>query len=126
MTASVFLVALGGALGAVLRFLAGVGMSRLVGAPAFPVAILAVNVIGSLAMGVFAAASAQRGLGDLNLFVMTGILGGFTTFSAFSLETVSLIERGDFGLAGLYVALSVGLSVGALAVGMVWARGFWA
>jgi CrcB protein len=73
-------------------------------------------------MGVFAVAAAQKGLSHLSPFVMTGLLGGFTTFSAFSLETMTLIERGQVGQAGLYIALSVGLSVGALAFGLIIAR----
>jgi len=67
-------------------------------------------------------AAAQKGLSHLSPFVMTGLLGGFTTFSAFSLETMTLIERGQVGQAGLYIALSVGLSVGALAFGLIIAR----
>jgi CrcB protein len=78
--------------------------------------------LGSFLMGVFAVAAAQKGLSHLSPFVMTGLLGGFTTFSAFSLETMTLIERGQVGQAGLYIALSVGLSVGALAFGLIIAR----
>ena len=85
--------------------------------------VLSVNIIGSFLMGVFVVLAAQRGLTHLNPFVMTGILGGFTTFSAFSLETVTLMERGQLGLAGLYVALSVIGSVGGLMLGLWLARG---
>jgi CrcB protein len=92
------------------------------GTSEFPLAIIAVNVLGSFLMGVFAVAAAQKGLSHLSPFVMTGLLGGFTTFSAFSLETMTLIERGQVGQAGLYIALSVGLSVGALAFGLIIAR----
>ena len=116
-------VALGGAIGAALRFLAGVGIYRVLGQGAFPVGVLSVNIIGSFLMGVFVVLAAQRGLTHLNPFVMTGILGGFTTFSAFSLETVTLMERGQLGLAGLYVALSVIGSVGGLMLGLWLARG---
>lgn len=116
-------VALGGAIGAVLRFLAGVGIYRVLGQGAFPVGVLSVNIIGSFLMGVFVVLAAQRGLTHLNPLVMTGILGGFTTFSAFSLETVTLIERGQLGLAGLYVGLSVIGSVGGLMLGLWLARG---
>ena len=116
-------VALGGAIGAVLRFLAGVGIYRVLGQGAFPVGVLSVNIIGSFLMGVFVVLAAQRGLTHLNPLVMTGILGGFTTFSAFSLETVTLIERGQPGLAGLYVGLSVIGSVGGLMLGLWLARG---
>ena len=115
-------VALGGAIGASLRFLAGVGMLRLVGPTSFPVAILSVNVIGSFLMGVFVVAAAQRGLTHLSPFVMTGLLGGFTTFSAFSLEAVTLYERGDITQAALYIALSVGLSIAGLMAGLLIAR----
>ncbi|QBF30138.1 fluoride efflux transporter CrcB [Thalassococcus sp. S3] len=123
MTGTVFLVALGGALGASLRYLTGVGIMRMLGAGPFPVSILTVNVIGSVLMGVFVVLAAQRGLTSLSPFVMTGLLGGFTTFSAFSLETMTLIERGNFTLAALYVGLSVLLSVGGLAMGMWLTRG---
>ncbi|CAN0602483.1 unnamed protein product, partial [Ectocarpus sp. 12 AP-2014] len=95
MLATLASVALGGAIGASLRFLAGVGVLRLIGPSSFPVAILSVNVVGSFLMGVFVVLAAQRGLTHLSPFVMTGLLGGFTTFSAFSLEAVTLYERGD-------------------------------
>ena len=116
------LVALGGAIGAAVRFLTGVGMMRLMGPADFPLAIITVNVIGSFLMGVFAVLAAHRGLTHLSPFVMTGVLGGFTTFSAFSLETVTMMERGEYGAAGLYVALSVGLSVAGLMGGLWLAR----
>ncbi len=120
------LVALGGAIGAALRFLSGVAVMRLTGPAEFPLAILTVNVIGSFLMGVFVVLAAQRGLTHLSPFVMTGVLGGFTTFSAFSLETVTLIERGSYGAASLYVVLSVGVSIGALVLGLWAARGMMA
>lgn len=118
-------VALGGAIGASLRFLTGVGILRLVGS-SFPLAIFGINVLGSLLMGMFVVFAAHRGFTQLNPFVLTGLLGGFTTFSAFSLEAFSLFERGAFGLAVLYVSLSVGLSIGSLVLGLIIARGIWA
>jgi fluoride exporter len=123
MIYSVSLVALGGAIGAALRYLTGIGVVRLFGHQDFPVAIITVNVVGSFLMGVFVVAAAQRGLTYLSPFVMTGLLGGFTTFSAFSLETVNLIERGALGQASLYVTLSVGLSIGGMVLGLMAARG---
>lgn len=126
MISTVSLVALGGACGAVLRYLTGLGVLRLFGHQDFPLAILTVNVIGSCLMGAFVVAAAQRGLTHLSPLVMTGLLGGFTTFSAFSLETANLIERGAFGQAALYVLLSVGLSVGGLFLGLWMARGVFA
>lgn len=117
------LVACGGAIGSALRFLSGVAVLRLTGPQDFPLAIMSVNVIGSFLMGVFVVAAAHKGLTHLNPFVMTGVLGGFTTFSAFSLETVTLMERGAIGQAGLYVALSVGLSIVGLMAGLWLARG---
>ncbi len=116
-------VALGGAIGSALRFLVGVGVLRLTGQSALPLGVLSVNIFGSFLMGLFVVAAAHRGLTHLNPFVMTGILGGFTTFSAFSLETVTLMERGQIGLAGLYVGLSVAGSVGGLILGLWIARG---
>lgn len=115
-------VALGGAIGACLRFGAGLWVARMA-APGFPLAVMGVNILGSLLMGAFAVWSLERGHEALNPFVMTGILGGFTTFSAFSLEVLTLVERGDAVLALLYVAASVGLSIGALALGLWLMRG---
>jgi CrcB protein len=122
MFSTMLLVALGGAIGAAVRFLTGVGMMRLMGPAEFPLAIITVNVIGSFLMGVFVVLAAHRGLTHFSPFVMTGLLGGFTTFSAFSLETVTMMERGEYGAAGLYVALSVGLSVAGLMGGLWLAR----
>jgi CrcB protein len=116
-------VALGGALGAALRHLWGTAILRGFGPLEFPVAILGANVLGSLLMGVFVVLAAHKGLTAYAPFVMTGLLGGFTTFSAFSLETVTLIERGSIGLAGLYARLSVALSVGGLMLGLWITRG---
>ncbi|MCE8006660.1 fluoride efflux transporter CrcB [Aestuariivita sp.] len=123
MVLTVLQVALGGAIGAVLRYLVGVGIFRAIGQGAFPLGVISVNILGSVLMGLFVVAAAHRGLSYLNPFVITGILGGFTTFSAFSLETVTLMERGQFGLAGLYVGLSVAGSVGGLMLGLWLARG---
>ena len=126
MFSTLSLVALGGAIGASLRWLTGVAVLRALGPSDFPLAIITVNVIGSFLMGVFVVAAAHKGLTHLSPFVMTGILGGFTTFSAFSLETMTLIERGQVASASLYILLSVGLSVGALALGLILARGVFA
>ena len=125
MLTSLSMVALGGAVGASLRYLLGIAILRGFGHTGFPVAILTANVIGSFLMGVFVVAAAQRGLTHLSPLVMTGLLGGFTTFSAFSMETMVLFERGDYGQAALYVLLSVALSVGGLAAGLWFARGVW-
>ncbi|MEJ6395579.1 fluoride efflux transporter CrcB [Gymnodinialimonas sp. 2305UL16-5] len=116
-------VALGGAVGAVLRYLTGIGMIRVFGHTAFPLPILTVNVVGSFLMGLFVVAAAHRGLTHLSPLVMTGLLGGFTTFSAFSLEAVTLYERGDLGQAALYVGASVVLSIAGLMAGLWIARG---
>ena len=110
-------VTIGGAAGAALRHLVGRGVVRLTGeAAGFPVAILAINVVGSFVMGALVVWAAQRGLAQWMPLLAGGVLGGFTTFSTFSLEAVRLWERGDTGLAVLYVGLSVGLSLAALAL----------
>ena len=118
-------VALGGAIGSMLRFGTGLAMLRLTGA-GFPLGVLCVNILGSFLIGVFVMMSFQRGMQHLNPFVITGVLGGFTTFSAFSLEAFTLYERGEVVQAGLYVALSVGASLAALVLGVWLARAFWA
>lgn len=123
MISIVSTVALGGAIGAACRYLLSIGLLRLTGPTEFPLAILAVNVIGSFLMGVFVVSAAQKGLTHLGPFVMTGLLGGFTTFSTFSLEAVTLLERGQIAAAGLYVSLSVLVSVGGLMLGLWIARG---
>ncbi len=122
MISSIISVALGGALGAASRF----GLGLLLVRDGFPVAIMAANVLGSFLMGLFVVWSFQKGMTHLNLLVMTGFLGGFTTFSAFSLEAYTLFEKGQVGAAGAYVALSVVGSLLALAAGVILARGIWA
>jgi len=114
-------VALGGALGASLRYLTNVSVMRLVG-PGFPYGTIAVNVLGSFLMGMLVVVLARRGGLELAPFLMTGVLGGFTTFSAFSLDTLTLFERGEISLAGLYVGMSVFLSLAAIAVGVLVTR----
>ncbi len=126
MISTLSLVALGGAIGASLRYLSGVAVTRWLGFQEFPVAVLMVNIIGSFLMGVFVVLAAQKGLSHLNPLIATGVLGGFTTFSTFSLEAVTLMERGQIGAAGLYVGLSVGLSIAGLMLGLLLARGVFA
>ncbi|MGX9353050.1 fluoride efflux transporter CrcB [Shimia sp. W99] len=125
MVTSLAYVALGGAVGASLRYLVGLGVVRLVG-HGFPMAIITVNILGSFLMGMFVVAAAHRGLTHLSPLVMTGLLGGFTTFSAFSLEAVNLFERGQVGAAVSYVLISVLGSIGALVLGIIVARGVFA
>ncbi len=118
-----FLVMLGGAVGAGARHLVGRAALALWG-PGFPVGTLAVNVIGGLAMGLLAGWLATRASGDeaLRYLLGVGVLGGFTTFSAFSLETVLMIERGELMTASFYIVASVVLSVGALFAGLQFSR----
>ena len=118
------LVALGGAIGASLRFAAVGWAGRALGS-AFPWGTLLVNVGGSFAMGVAAVLVAERlpeSWARLAPFLMTGVLGGFTTFSAFSLDVFGLMERGRAGLAAVYVLGSVALSLAGLWAGVVLAR----
>ena len=118
------LVALGGAIGASFRHLAGIGALRLMGA-AFPWGTLFVNVIGSVVMGLFIAWLVKRGgSNELRLFFATGVLGGFTTFSAFSLDVANMIERGSMMPAFGYIAASVIISILALFIGLWFGRAF--
>jgi CrcB protein len=104
-------VAAGGAIGATLRFAAQGAALRLLGS-SFPLGTLAVNVTGSLLMGLLAALLLARPeMARLQPLLMTGILGGFTTFSAFSLDTLALVQRGETGKALAYVIASVALSL---------------
>ena len=105
----------GGGLGALLRYGVGKWTLEWFGA-GFPVGTLAVNIVGSLAIGL--SVGALDGLGqEARLFFVTGLLGGFTTFSAFSLDTLTLWQRGEAGSAIAYVAASVILSLVACAIG---------
>lgn len=124
MVVTLLQIALGGALGAVSRFLFASGVMRLTGS-GLPLGILAVNVLGSFLMGVAVSVFSEH-FEDVRLapLVMTGFLGGFTTFSAFSLDAVQLIEQGRLAAAAFYIGGSVGLSVIALMLGLSMAKGF--
>jgi CrcB protein len=120
------IVFLGGGIGAALRHGVNLLSARLSGA-AFPWHTLIENVTGSLAMGLLVAYFAFKG-GEVpqhcRLFLTTGILGGYTTFSAFSLDAVLLYERGETALAALYVVGSVALAIGGLFAGLALVRHF--
>ena len=118
------LVAAGGAIGAVARYLTGTWTLRLVGA-GWPWGTLAVNVLGGLAMGVLVGVLALRGGAEQErwrLLLGVGVLGGFTTFSAFSLEVALMIERREWLSAFAYSTLSVVASVAALFAGLMLVR----
>ena len=115
------MVAAGGALGAMARYATGLAAARLMGAAAWPWGTFAANVIGGLLIGLVTGWIAYRGAAQseaIRLFAVVGVLGGFTTFSAFSLEVVSLLERREMATATLYVLASVFLSVVAVFVGL--------
>ena len=115
-------VALGGAIGSALRHLTNLAALRLLGA-GFPWGTAVVNVVGSFAMGLLAVLLLERtGNSRLAPFLMTGVLGGFTTFSAFSLDALRLVEEGHMDSAVYYIAGSVALSIAALMIGMALAR----
>ena len=121
------LVALGGAIGSLLRYQVGRLMTYWLGVQAvttFPWATLTVNVVGSLAMGLLAGALARFGQGGEHwrLFVGVGVLGGFTTFSAFSLELFMLIDRHQGALAFTYAAVSVLAGLSAMFIGVILMR----
>lgn len=117
-------VALGGAIGALLRYQTGRWLTHWLGpnmVTAFPWATLTVNVIGSLFMGALAGFLARHGQGgeQWRLFIGVGVLGGFTTFSSFSLEMMMLIERGQPFQALTYVLVSVLAGLSALYIGLI-------
>jgi len=120
----IFLVALGGAIGASLRYGAGLAAVRLISGD-WPWGTFFVNVTGSLAMGIlfgWLALKAGEGGEQMRLLIGTGLLGGFTTFSAFSLEAANMMRAGELGQAAGYVVVSVGLGIGALFLGLVLAQ----
>lgn len=113
------LVFLGGGIGSMIRHGVNIGVTRAVGS-SFPWGIAFINVTGSFVMGLIAGYLALRGdvAQPWRLFLMTGVLGGYTTFSAFSLDAGLLYERGEVGLALAYVAGSVALSIAGLFAGL--------
>lgn len=115
------LVALGGALGSMLRWAVTIGVARATREPAFPWGTLVVNLAGSLAIGMLLGLATERGAlaAPVRTFLVTGLLGGFTTFSAFSGEALSLMRSGHAWAAGGYVAGSV---IGGLVLA---ATGWW-
>lgn len=117
------LVALGGGLGASARYLTNLAALRLAG-PNFPWGTFAVNVIGSFAMGLLIAALARRTgtSAEMRSFLATGFLGGFTTFSAFSLDFAVMWERGDHWHGAVYLTASVMISIMALFAGLFLVR----
>lgn len=114
-----FLVFIGGGLGASLRHAINVGCARACGIN-FPYGTFVINITGSLVMGLVAGWFALKADAsqDWRLFLTTGILGGYTTFSAFSLDAVLLYERGELGQAAFYVVGSVVLAIGGLVAGL--------
>ena len=118
--ASSLAVALGGGFGAWLRFVAG----RLIPSGSFPFATLTINILGSFAMGLVAGWLARQGGNEsVRLLLGVGVLGGFTTFSAFSLEVVTLVQRGAMASAAVYVAASLAGGIIGLIAGMALMRG---
>jgi len=125
MMTSILQVAIGGAIGAVGRYLTGVAAVRVMG-HGYPWGTLTVNIVGSFLMGILIVVLMTKD-GGLRLapLLMTGMLGGFTTFSAFSLDALTIYERGQVGTAAIYVIASVVLSLLAIFVGVMAARGIW-
>lgn len=119
------LAAAGGAIGAGSRYLAGVAAMRLFG-PGFPWGTLFVNVAGCFLMGLLIELAALRWSmsNEMRTFLVTGVLGGFTTFSAFSLDFAVLMERKETALAMLYAGATIGLTLIAIFAGMGLARAF--
>jgi len=125
MVMNYLLVFIGGGLGASLRHAINVGCARACGVN-FPYGTFVINITGSLVMGIIAGYLALKGEASQpwRLFIMTGILGGYTTFSAFSLDAVTLYQRGEMGLALFYVLGSVILSIAGLFAGLALVRHF--
>src|SRR3569623_478981 len=118
------LVAVGGALGSVARYGTGVLVGT-VWRQSFPLGTMLINIVGSLAMGLlvgYLARTTPAWQNDARLFVAVGVLGGFTTFSSFSLDTISMIERGETAQAILNVVVSVGAGLAALLGALVLMR----
>ena len=122
---NIFLVMVGGAVGSALRYLLGRLSGHMFPGALWPWGTFGANIIGGFVMGLLAGWLARFSMGHgepIRLLLAVGLLGGFTTFSSFSLETVLMIERGQFGMALAYAAFSVIGAVGALAGGLACMR----
>jgi fluoride exporter len=117
-------VAIGAAIGGVLRYLATVFIQTRAG-PGFPVATMLINITGSLLLGFLMAYLAETAFlsPELGLLLTSGLCGGYTTFSTFSYETFALLRDGEYNRAGVYILLSVGVSLVAMFAGFAAARG---
>jgi CrcB protein len=113
---SIFLVAAGGAVGALLRYVAMQLVQHFSSAP-FPLATMLVNILGSFIIGLMMAKFLQHDSESARLFFVTGVLGGFTTFSAFSWDALQLLQRGAFASAAFYIIGSIIFSLAAVAAG---------
>ena len=113
------LIALGGGIGAVTRYKLGGWVVHLAPGWRFPIGTFTINVLGSLVAGILAGLIEKHGLfsEDTRLFLFAGVLGGFTTFSAFGMDTVTLYRRGEMGIAAGYAVLSVLCGIAVLALG---------
>lgn len=118
---SILLVGLGGFIGSVARYKLGGWVLHLTVQEKFPFSTFAINMAGCFVIGVLAGLVEKHDLfsTETRLFLFTGLLGGFTTFSAFGIETVHLLRRGDVGIAGAYVALSVMVGIAVLWLGIL-------
>ncbi|MDR1342646.1 MAG: fluoride efflux transporter CrcB [Prevotellaceae bacterium] len=125
MVKEILLVGLGGGAGSILRYLASRATAK-AGVVAFPAATLAVNVLGCFLIGVLVGASLRTGWMDapMKALLVTGFCGGFTTFSAFSLENVQMYQAGSYATLALYVAASVAVGFAAVWAGMKLASGY--
>ncbi len=117
----IFAIGLGGASGALLRHIFGQMMLRLMGPMSFPAATMTINILGSFLIGLLFVTMAHRFdiSPSMRGFLVVGLLGGFTTFSTFSMEAVMLLQRGQLGQASLYILGSVGFGILAMLAG-VW------
>jgi len=120
---NILLVAVGGAIGSIGRYLVGLWATRLAG-PNFPWATLTVNIVGAFAIGLFVEMIARRfdASAEMRVFIVTGIIGGFTTWSSFTLDAVVLFERGALGLSALYLLASLLVSFAAIFAGLALGR----
>ena len=117
---NVLLVGLGGFIGAIARYKLGGLILHMTAQGRFPLSIFAVNIIGCLAVGILAGVAERYEVfgPEARLFLFTGLLGGFTTFSAYGLEAMSLIRRGELGVAALYAGGSVVFGITAVWLGL--------